>query len=80
MRTRTIFDIRFNLHRPIGSRSKFCRIVRRPSGWYLQTIGEHGYIDIGGMFTVLKIRENLTSYDDPGWHPGAAVSLSGRIW
>jgi manganese oxidase len=30
--------------------------------------GKHDYIDMGGMFTVLKIRENLTSYDDPGWY------------
>ena len=25
------------------------------------------YIDMGGMFTIVKIRENLTCYDDPGW-------------
>jgi hypothetical protein len=30
--------------------------------------GPHGYIDMGGMFTVLKVREGLTSYDDPGWY------------
>jgi hypothetical protein len=23
---------------------------------------------MGGMFTVLKIREKLTSYEDPGWY------------
>jgi hypothetical protein len=30
--------------------------------------GPHGTIDMGGMFTVLKVREGLTSYDDPGWY------------
>jgi hypothetical protein len=25
-------------------------------------------IDMGGMFTVLKVRDNLASYDDPGWY------------
>ncbi|MBX7195970.1 MAG: copper oxidase [Sandaracinaceae bacterium] len=29
--------------------------------------GPHGTIDMGGMFTVLKVREELESYDDPGW-------------
>jgi hypothetical protein len=41
--------------------------------------GKHGYIDMGGMFTILKIRENLASYDDPGWYenpPGTLASLA----
>ena len=41
--------------------------------------GKHGYIDMGGMFTILKVRENLTSYDDPGWYetpPGTLASLA----
>ena len=29
--------------------------------------GAFGNIDMGGMFTILKVRENLASYDDPGW-------------
>jgi hypothetical protein len=36
--------------------------------------GKHGYIDMGGMFTVVKIRKNLANYEDPGWYenpPGA---------
>lgn len=33
-------DIRFNLHRPIEGKLRFCRIVRRPSGWFLQAICE----------------------------------------
>ena len=23
---------------------------------------------MGGMFTVLKVRDGITSYDDPGWY------------
>ncbi|MFA6173517.1 MAG: copper oxidase [Kiritimatiellales bacterium] len=31
--------------------------------------GPHGYIDMGGMFTILKVRENIKNYDqDPGWY------------
>lgn len=30
--------------------------------------GPHDYIGMGGMFTVLKVRETLQSYDDPGWY------------
>jgi FtsP/CotA-like multicopper oxidase with cupredoxin domain len=38
--------------------------------------GPFGAIDMGGMFTVLKVRDGLTSYDDPGWyaHPGGTVA------
>jgi hypothetical protein len=43
--------------------------------------GKHDYIDMGGMFTVVKICENLTSYDDPGWYenpPGTLASLASN--
>jgi hypothetical protein len=30
--------------------------------------GPYGEIDMGGMLTVLKVRENLTNYADPGWY------------
>jgi FtsP/CotA-like multicopper oxidase with cupredoxin domain len=30
--------------------------------------GPYGDIEMGGMFTVLKVRDGLTSYDDPGWY------------
>ena len=38
--------------------------------------GPFGYIDMGGMFTVLKVRKGLTSYEDPGWyaHPPDTVA------
>lgn len=30
--------------------------------------GPHDYITMGGMFTILKVRDRLTSYGDPGWY------------
>jgi manganese oxidase len=42
--------------------------------------GKYDYIDMGGMFTIVKVRENLTTYDDPGWYeppPGTLASLAG---
>jgi manganese oxidase len=39
--------------------------------------GPFGYIDMGGMFTIVKVREGITSYEDPGWYrnpPGTVAS------
>jgi hypothetical protein len=38
--------------------------------------GPFGYITMGGMFTILKVREGITSYEDPGWysHPPGTVA------
>jgi FtsP/CotA-like multicopper oxidase with cupredoxin domain len=30
--------------------------------------GPFGPVEMGGMFTVLKVREGITSYNDPGWY------------
>jgi hypothetical protein len=30
--------------------------------------GPYGTIDMGGMLTILKVRERLISYADPGWY------------
>lgn len=44
--------------------------------------GPFGVIEMGGMFTIFKVRDHLTSYADPGWYqhpPGTiaeAVNLS----
>jgi hypothetical protein len=41
--------------------------------------GPHGYIDMGGMFTILKIRERETiGYEDPGWYENPPGTVSGR--
>lgn len=38
--------------------------------------GPFGPIEMGGMFTMLKVRDLLSSYDDPGWynHPPGTVA------
>ena len=38
--------------------------------------GPFGRIDMGGMFTILKVRDGITSYEDPGWyrHPNGSVA------
>jgi|RhiMetdeSRZDD1v2_1073273.scaffolds.fasta_scaffold17548_6 manganese oxidase len=42
--------------------------------------GPFGHIDMGGMFTVLKVRQDLATYDDPGWyvHPQETVAAVAR--
>lgn len=30
--------------------------------------GQFGVLEMGGMSTILKVRENITNYDDPGWY------------
>jgi hypothetical protein len=45
-------------------------------------VGPFGdYITMGGMFTIIKVRDRLTSYDqDPGWyqHPPGTVALTAK--
>ncbi len=38
--------------------------------------GPFGPVEMGGMFTVLKVRAGITSYADPGWykHPEGSVA------
>lgn len=43
--------------------------------------GPFDYITMGGLLTILKVREGLASYEDPGWyeHPeGTVASLASR--
>jgi hypothetical protein len=43
--------------------------------------GPHGVIEMGGMFTLLKVRTGLTSYADPGWYehpPGERADLANQ--
>ena len=39
--------------------------------------GQYDYITMGGMFTILKVREGLTDFTDPGWyqHPTGTLAL-----
>ena len=38
--------------------------------------GPFGNIEMGGMFTVVKVRDGISSYEDPGWydHPPGTVA------
>ncbi|MFN8389313.1 MAG: copper oxidase [Bdellovibrionota bacterium] len=40
--------------------------------------GLYGTITMGGMFTILKVREGLTSFADPGWYRAPAQTLARR--
>lgn len=40
--------------------------------------GPMGYVDMGGMFTIIKVRDGDVGYDDPGWykHPVGGVAIT----
>ncbi len=43
--------------------------------------GPYGFINMGGMFTILKVRDGITSYEDVGWYkplapPGTVSQLA----
>ncbi len=40
--------------------------------------GPHGYIDMGGMFTVLKVRKKLEGDLDPGWFDNPPGTLASK--
>jgi FtsP/CotA-like multicopper oxidase with cupredoxin domain len=41
--------------------------------------GPFGSMEMGGMFTVVKIRGNLTSYADPGWYKAPEGTLAKKV-
>jgi FtsP/CotA-like multicopper oxidase with cupredoxin domain len=41
--------------------------------------GPFGNIEMGGMFTVIKIREGITRYEDPGWYENPSGTLAWRV-
>lgn len=43
--------------------------------------GPFGVIEMGGMFTILKVRDHLANYTDPGWyqHPPGTVAEAVNI-
>jgi FtsP/CotA-like multicopper oxidase with cupredoxin domain len=43
--------------------------------------GPFGVIEMGGMFTIFKVRDHLTSYIDPGWyqHPPGTVAEAVKM-
>jgi manganese oxidase len=41
--------------------------------------GPFGMIEMGGMFTVVKVREGITTYDDPGWYKHPEGTVAGPV-
>jgi manganese oxidase len=41
--------------------------------------GPFGSLEMGGMFTVVKIRDGITSYEDPGWYEYPAGTVAWRV-
>jgi FtsP/CotA-like multicopper oxidase with cupredoxin domain len=41
--------------------------------------GPFGPIQMGGMFTVLKVRENLASFEDPGWYKQPPGTIPRKV-
>lgn len=41
--------------------------------------GPFGNIEMGGMFTVVKVRDDITSYEDPGWYSYPQGTVAYRI-
>jgi FtsP/CotA-like multicopper oxidase with cupredoxin domain len=41
--------------------------------------GPFGDIEMGGMFTILKVREGITNYADPGWYPHPPGTVARKV-
>jgi manganese oxidase len=41
--------------------------------------GPFGDIEMGGMFTVLKVRNGIKTYDDPGWYTHPAGTVARKV-
>jgi hypothetical protein len=41
--------------------------------------GPFGGVEMGGMFTIVKVRDGITSYEDRGWrqHPAGTLARAG---
>jgi FtsP/CotA-like multicopper oxidase with cupredoxin domain len=44
-------------------------------------VGPHGNLEMGGMFTVVKVREELarSDYHDPGWYNAPTSTMAKKI-
>jgi hypothetical protein len=41
--------------------------------------GPFGPLEMGGMFTVVKVRDDITSYKDPGWYKHPPGTVAWRV-
>ena len=62
----------------MGEMQDMARHMKGPKNTLPMMMGEgpFGNIEMGGMLTVLKVRDDLATYDDPGWfkHPEGTVA------
>jgi hypothetical protein len=40
--------------------------------------GPHGIIDMGGMFTILNVRDTLGGSADPGWYDAPEATIASE--
>lgn len=50
-----------------------------PNYLKLGTPGPFGTIELSGMFTILKVREGITDYNDPGWYQNPPGTVAEPI-
>jgi hypothetical protein len=52
-----------------------------PRNWVPMMTGDgpYGPLGMGGMFTTVKIRDGLTSYEDPGWFKPPAGTVARKV-
>jgi hypothetical protein len=64
--------------RGMGGHGKHMQHMTKPENSIpmVGTDGPFGYIDMGGMFTLIKVRDDIQTYEDPGWyrHPEGTVA------
>ena len=60
----------------MGGMAEMCMPVPRNSIPMRGGPGPFDYIDMGGMFTVVKVRDDIVGYDDPGWYQNPPGSVS----
>ncbi len=41
--------------------------------------GPYGNVEMGGMFTILKVRDGIARYDDPGWYKQPAGTAAYKV-
>jgi FtsP/CotA-like multicopper oxidase with cupredoxin domain len=41
--------------------------------------GPYGPVEMGGMFTILKVREGITTYADPGWYKNPPGTMPRKV-
>jgi uncharacterized membrane protein len=51
-------------------------MTRPPNFLPFGSPGPFGMIDMSGMFTIVKVREGITNYNDPGWYASSSTEES----